>query len=106
MYAAPMAELVSVGAVDSFPPGAMRTVRAGDRQLAVARIGDDFFALESACLHLKGPLGEGHLDGFVVTCPWHGWQYDVRTGKNEFDLAIELERYEVQVEDGEVKIAV
>jgi len=101
-----MTDFVTVGKVDDFAPGAMRTVRAGDRQLAVARVGDDFFALQSACLHLKGPLGEGRLDGFVVSCPWHGWQYDVRSGRNEFDLAIELERYEVRVEDGEVKIAV
>ena len=55
---------------------------------------------------LPGPLGEGALDGYVLTCPWHGWQYDVRTGKNEFDLAIHLQTYEVVVEDGEVKVAV
>jgi nitrite reductase/ring-hydroxylating ferredoxin subunit len=96
--------LVAVGRVDDFPSGEMRKVTAGDRDIAVARVGDDFYATQGACLHLHGPLGEGRLDGCVVTCPWHGWQYDVRTGKNEFDLAIQLETFEVVVEDGEVKV--
>jgi nitrite reductase (NADH) small subunit len=96
--------LVAVGRVDDFPSGKMRKVTAGDRDIAVARVGDDFYATQGACLHLHGPLGEGRLDGCVVTCPWHGWQYDVRTGKNEFDLAIQLETFEVVVEDGEVKV--
>jgi len=97
---------LTVGRVDDFPPGSMRTVRAGDRQIALARVGDEFYATQGACLHLKGPLGEGTLEGSVLTCPWHGWQYDVRTGKNEFDLALQLETYEVVVDDGHVKVAV
>lgn len=101
-----MSTLVTVGRVADFPPGEMRKVTAGDRDIAVARVGDDFYATQGACLHLHGPLGEGRLDGCVVTCPWHGWQYDVRTGKNEFDLAIELETFKVVVEDGEVKVGV
>ncbi len=72
---------------------------------ALARIGDEFYATQAHCLHLQGPLGHGKLDGYVLTCPWHGWQYDIRTGLNEFDHAIELETYDVRVEDGEVKIA-
>ena len=39
-----------------------------------------------------------------LTCPWHGWKYDPRTGKNDFDLAIQAQTYEVKVEDGEVKV--
>jgi nitrite reductase/ring-hydroxylating ferredoxin subunit len=42
----------------------------------------------------------------VLSCPWHGWQYDVTTGENEFDRAIVLETFEVVVEDGEVKVLV
>ena len=39
-----------------------------------------------------------------LTCPWHGWKYDPKTGKNDFDLAIQAQTYEVKVEDGEVKV--
>ena len=101
-----MGELVAVAHVDDVAPGTVITVRAGETEIALARVGDDFYAVQGHCLHLQGPLGEGELEDCVLTCPWHGWQYDVRTGNNEFDLAIQLETYEVQVEDGEVKISV
>jgi nitrite reductase/ring-hydroxylating ferredoxin subunit len=101
-----MSEFAAVAHVDDVAPGTMTTVRAGDIDVALARVGDEFYAVQHACLHLSGPLGEGKLEECVVTCPWHGWQYDVRTGKNEFDLAIQLQTYEVRVENGEVKIEI
>ena len=75
-------------------------------EIALAHCDGGFYALQGHCLHLKGPLGEGHMEGCVLSCPWHGWQYDVRTGKNEFDLAIQLRTYDVQVEDGEVRVRI
>jgi nitrite reductase/ring-hydroxylating ferredoxin subunit len=101
-----VAEFVTVARVEDLQPGTIKTVRAADEQIALARVGDEFYALQNSCAHLKGPLGEGRLHDCVVSCPWHGWQYDVRTGSNVFDLAIEITTYEVLVEDGEVKVAV
>ncbi len=98
--------LVAVARVEEVPPGTVKTVQAGDEAIALANVDGSFYATQNACLHLEGPLGEGRLDECVLTCPWHGWRYDVRTGKNDFDLAIELRTYEVQIEDGEVKVAV
>jgi nitrite reductase/ring-hydroxylating ferredoxin subunit len=97
---------VTVARVDEVEPETVRPVRVGDREIALARVGDEFYATQGHCLHLQGPLGEGRLEDHVLTCPWHGWQYDIRTGENEFDRAIKLETYEVRVEDGEVKVAV
>jgi nitrite reductase/ring-hydroxylating ferredoxin subunit len=99
-------EFVAVARADELAPGEIRRVQAGEDEIALARVGDEFYALQNACLHLKGPLGEGRVEDHLLTCPWHGWQYDVRTGKNDFDLAIQLRTYEVKVEDGEVKVAV
>ncbi len=98
-------QFVTVARVDDVPPGTVRSVRAGDAELALARVGDEFYATQNRCIHLEGPLGEGWLEEHVLTCPWHGWQYDVRSGENEFDRAIRLDTYEVRVEDGEVKVA-
>ena len=95
---------VTVARVDDVPPGSVRTVKAGEEEIALARVDGEFYATQHACLHLKGPLGEGSVDDHVLTCPWHGWQYDVRTGENEFDRAIRLKTYEVRVEDGDVKV--
>ncbi len=64
------------------------------------------FARRGGFILVGGPLGDGVLRECVVTCPWHGWQYDVRTGENEFDRAITLATFEVAVTDGEVKVAV
>src|ERR671923_2581493 len=97
--------LVTVARADEIPPGSARVVRAGEVELALYNVDGDFHATQSQCLHLKGPLGDGELEGPVVTCPWHGWQYDVRTGENEFDRALALEKFEALVEDGEVKVA-
>jgi nitrite reductase/ring-hydroxylating ferredoxin subunit len=101
-----MAEFVTVARADELVPGQISRVQAGEDEIALVRVGDEFYALQNACLHLEGPLGEGRVEDHLLTCPWHGWQYDVRTGKNAFDLAIQLRTYEVKVEDGEVKVAV
>ena len=95
---------VTVARVEDVPPGSVARVTAGDEEIALAHVDGEFYAAQNACLHLKGPLGEGRVDGHVLSCPWHGWQYDVRTGENEFDRAIRLETYEVVVEDGEVRV--
>jgi nitrite reductase (NADH) small subunit len=100
-----MAEgFVTVARVEDVPPGSVVRVRAGEEDLALANVGDELFAVQGHCIHLQGPLGEGRLEGHVLSCPWHGWQYDVRTGENEFDRAIRLRTYEVRVEDGEVQV--
>ncbi len=96
----------AIARVEDVPPGSVTTVRAGDEQVALANVDGRFYATQAACIHLQGPLGDGLLDGPVLTCPWHGWQYDVRTGENEFDRAIRLQTYDVRVEDGDVKVAV
>jgi nitrite reductase/ring-hydroxylating ferredoxin subunit len=97
---------VTVARVEEIPPGTIRGVKAGEAEIALAHCNSGFYAVQGHCLHLQGPLGEGQLDGCVLTCPWHGWQYDVRTGQNEFDLAIQLQTYDVQVDDGEVRVRV
>jgi nitrite reductase (NADH) small subunit len=97
-------EQLTVALASDVPPGTATIVRAGERELALFNVDGVFHATQSECLHLKGPLGHGELDGCVITCPWHGWQYDVGTGENEFDRALALERFEVVVEDGEVKV--
>ncbi len=97
-------QLVTVARAEDVPPGSARVVKAGDRELALYNVDGEFYATQGECLHLKGPLGDGELEETVITCPWHGWQYDVRTGENEFDRAIQLETFEVVVEDGDVKV--
>jgi nitrite reductase/ring-hydroxylating ferredoxin subunit len=102
----PVGQLHTVARVEDLPAGTAVIAQAGETEVAVFHCEGGFYATQGACLHLHGPLGRGKLEGCVVSCPWHGWQYDVRTGENEFDRAIRLETYEVVVEDGEVKVVV
>ena len=62
-------------------PGSIREVQLEGKAIALANVGGTFYAISNTCLHRGGPLGQGTLEGKVVTCPWHGWQYDVTTGK-------------------------
>jgi nitrite reductase/ring-hydroxylating ferredoxin subunit len=99
-------EFVAIAHVEDVAPGTVRVVGAGERELALAHVDGSFYATQNDCRHLKGPLGDGSLAGTVITCPWFGRQYDVRTGENEFDRAITLETFEVAVAAGEVRVAV
>ena len=99
-------DFVPVARVEDVPPGSLHAVRVGDEEIALAHCNGGFYAVQAHSIHLQGPLAHGELEGCVLTCPWHGWQYDVRTGQNEFDLAIQLQTYDVQVADGEVRVRV
>ena len=101
-----MANFVKAAQVTDVPPGTGRCVTVGGKELALFNVGGTFHVIDNTCLHRGGPLAEGELDGTVVTCPWHGWQYDVTTGVNVMDDAERVQRYDVRIEDGEVLIAV
>jgi nitrite reductase (NADH) small subunit len=75
-----MGEQVKVANVSELPPGTGRQVEAGGRAVAVFNVDGTIHAIDGTCTHRGGPLGEGELDGTVVTCPWHGGQFDVTTG--------------------------
>jgi nitrite reductase/ring-hydroxylating ferredoxin subunit len=98
-------EFVTVAHAADIEPGTVRPVQAGEVEIALVNLDGEFYALQGRCLHLKGPLGHGELDAdHYLACPWHGWKYDPRTGKNDFDHAIQAQTYEVKVEDGQVKV--
>jgi nitrite reductase (NADH) small subunit/3-phenylpropionate/trans-cinnamate dioxygenase ferredoxin subunit len=62
-------------------PGQIREIRLEGMTIALANVGGQFHALSNTCLHRGGPLGQGSLQGNMVTCPWHGWSFDVISGK-------------------------
>lgn len=100
------AEFRKVGRVEEIPPGTIKAFQVDEHEIAIANVDGEFFATQQHCLHLRGPLGDGHLEGTRLSCPWHGWQYDVTTGKNEFDHAIQLQTYAVKVEGGDLTVSI
>jgi nitrite reductase (NADH) small subunit len=87
-------------------PGQGKVVEAGGKTVAVFNCNGTFYAIDNTCLHRGGPLGEGDLDGTVVTCPWHGWQYDVTTGANVMNATVRVACYPARVEGGSVLVEV
>ena len=73
--------LEKAASLSEVPAGTIKEVLMGGKPVALANVGGTFYAINGTCLHRGGPLGQGVLEGTVVTCPWHGWQFDITTGK-------------------------
>jgi NAD(P)H-dependent nitrite reductase small subunit len=97
-------EFVLVGHIGDFAPGAATMVNVGRRHVALFRLGDEFFALDNMCLHRGGPLCEGPIDDDIVTCPWHGWSYEIRTGTMVQDPRVGVSKHEVRIDGDAISI--
>jgi len=97
-----MSRRVSIGQAADIPLGEGRVVEAEGMTLALFNVDGAFYALDNACAHRGGPLGEGDLDGTVVVCPWHAWRWDVKTGANVNNPALKMPCFPVSVDDGRV----
>ena len=73
--------LMKVAQVDDLQPGKGLVVQAGEAIVALFNLGGTFYAINNRCTHVGGPLGEGKVEGKVVTCPWHGSRFDITTGE-------------------------
>ena len=106
-----------VATLAEMPPGARKLVTIGTREIALFNIDGEFFAVLDRCPHQKGSLCNGELIGLVesdgpgeyrysrpqqiVRCPWHGWEFDLRTGQSRVDpSSIRVRPYSVEVADG------
>src|SRR5882672_6188480 len=93
---------VRIAAAGEIPPGEGRVVEAAGRSLAVFNVDGAYYALDNACSHRGGPLGEGDLEGTVVVCPWHAWRWDVTSGANVNNPAVRMACFAVRVDGGRV----
>lgn len=82
---------------DALDEGRIMEIIVGGTAIAVAKVGGEHFALSNTCPHAGGPLGEGNLDGHVVACPYHGWQFDVRDGSCLTVVGKKVKRFDVKV---------
>jgi nitrite reductase (NADH) small subunit len=112
----------AVGPVAEFPPGTHRVVRVRSLEVGVFNVHGRFYALPNVCTHQFGPLCEGTIngtmvcnaatgwrhewarDGEILTCPWHGLEFDLTTGRCLARPTIRLRMYPVTVEDGQVTL--
>ncbi len=81
---------------DEIPPGTIREFQLDGKNVAIANVDGKFHCINNICLHRGGPLGQGEMEGDCVVCPWHGWTYDVTTGKLQSNPAIGVDTYPLE----------
>jgi len=99
-----VASFVKVARRDEIAEGSGKTVEVAGKKIALFNTGGNFYAISDTCLHRGGPLGEGELEGTIVTCPWHGWQYDITTGCNPEDQNLKVASFPVRVEGDDILV--
>ena len=98
-------EFFKVAAVEELPDGKSKSISVGGKEIAVFRIGEEYFAIANECPHYGAELCDGYIRGETVMCPWHGWQFDLKTGKGLTVSGVDVEKFEVKIEDGEIKVS-
>lgn len=101
-----MQDFVKVAFAHEIPPGTGRTVEVEGIWIAVFNVEEKFYAVDNACPHAGGPLGEGKLCGTEVECPWHGWKFDVTSGERVGNPDFQVTCCEVRVQGDEIQIAI
>ncbi len=99
-------DYVKVAKVTDFDEVAMRSYRILARHVGVFKEEDgSFYAIETGCKHANANLLGGKRDGDVVTCPMHGWKYNLKTGACVWGTGASLRRYALKIEDGCIYIS-
>lgn len=101
-----MAQWIRVAGVAEVSPTKAREIEHQGRVIAVFQVGSEYHAIDGICPHQGGPLAEGPLEGTCVTCPWHGWQFDVLTGKTPLGSRVKQDVYAVKVEGDSIFVEV
>jgi nitrite reductase/ring-hydroxylating ferredoxin subunit len=91
-----------VAACSEIPSGSAKVVVAWGRVLALFHVEGEFFAVDNSCPHRGGPLAEGVIQGTVVTCPWHGWKFDVRTGESPLNPVHKVRCLRIERQDDDL----
>jgi nitrite reductase/ring-hydroxylating ferredoxin subunit len=99
-------EYVPVAEVAEVPRDRTKIIKVAGTPIALLNVGGTIYALEHSCPHQGGPIGEGDIEGMTITCPWHEWKFDIRTGANDKDPTILAKTYQVKVVDGLVLVEV
>jgi nitrite reductase (NADH) small subunit len=99
-----MADWIPIANRSACPPGTSIEREAGGRMVALVNVDGTYHALDGLCPHQGGPLGTGTLCGTTLTCPWHGWQFDVVTGRHGISPTIRQQVHEVRERDGMIEV--
>jgi NAD(P)H-dependent nitrite reductase small subunit len=95
---------IKVAPLSGLPAGTSKILALGGTGVAVFNIDGRFYAIRNRCPHEGGPVASGPLTGTLITCPRHGWQFDLATGQSTNHGAFSVKTYPVAVRDGAVYV--
>jgi len=84
--------------------GEATEITLGNHVICVANTGGNISAMDNVCVHRGGPLGQGVVDGGKIICPWHGWQFDPKTGESTHNAAFKVAVFPIKVEGDDVLV--
>lgn len=100
-----MGEFVRVAKASDIQPGQALSVEANGKSIGLFNVDGKIFAMDNICKHKHCPLGDGMLSDSVITCPCHGWQYDVTNGKG-LTMPVQQDQFNVKIEGEDVLVEV
>jgi nitrite reductase/ring-hydroxylating ferredoxin subunit len=95
---------VKVASLAKLEPGSVMEAEVGGNAYAICNVGGELHAYDGVCPHAGGPLGQGTVHENILTCPWHGWEYDCRTGVNDYDESVKLAKFAVKAQGDDILI--
>jgi nitrite reductase (NADH) small subunit len=101
-----MSEFVKAARASDLEEGIGKIVWVGGIRVALFRCEGEVYAIKNQCPHMGGDLGEGYLSGEIVHCPWHGWRFNVKTGKAPDTEVVAVRTYEVRIDGDDVLVRI
>ena len=95
---------VKAGLLSQLAPGTVMEANVADRYYAICNVDGQIHALCGICPHNGGPLGQGAVNGVNLTCPWHAWEFDCRTGRHDYNPDVAVATFPVRVAGDEILI--
>ena len=100
-----MNEFVKVAKKSELAPGTSKRIEINNKEIALFHIDGNFFAIDDMCPHRGGSLSEGFVESGVVSCPWHGWQFQLESGECLTDPGVCQTKYAVKVEGDDIFVS-
>jgi nitrite reductase (NADH) small subunit len=100
-----MGEFIEVAYINEIPENGSKVVYYNGEKVALFNLNGDIHAIQNTCPHAGGPLGEGSLEESIITCPWHGWQFDVKDGVSPVNPNAKVAKFNVLIDGDKIKIS-